>query len=143
MNPRVILYSSIAGIILILVFFFVGKALGKSTPPDMVPLPNDPGAGGTGATGQLPSAGITAITDSLYDDIYSIWTRDSQPYIDLMALSDTDFVRVYNDWNARYYSKDQQTLKQAIDGEWLSATSFTFYNLKPQLMQRFSRLGLA
>jgi hypothetical protein len=138
MNPRLILYSIIAGIVLILVFFFIGKSYGKSIPPGKVPLPDDNG----NSTGQASDSKIMRITDDLKEDIYSWFTRDSAPYVELMGLSDTDFVRVYNDWNARYYSKDNQTLKQAIEGEFLSSTSFTFYNLKPQLMERFSRLGL-
>lgn len=138
MNPRLILYSSIAGIALILVFFFIGKSYGKSIPPKPVTLPNDNGS----STGQAPDIKIMQITDALKEDIYSWFTRDSAPYVELMGLSDTDFVRVYNDWNARYFSKDNQTLKQAIEGEFLSSTSFTFYNLKPQLMERFQRLSL-
>lgn len=141
MNQRLIFYSIIAGLALILIFFFIGKSFGRSIPPAMVPLPNDPGSG-TGATGSLSDANIRLITDALHEDINSWFTRDSAPYIDLMALSDTDFVRVYNDWNSRYFNDNKETLKQAIEGEWLSATSFTFYNLKPQLMQRFERLGL-
>lgn len=139
MNPRIVLYSFIAGFILILMFFFIGKAFGKSLPPDPVALPEDAG-GESGA--QLSSTAIEKLTDEIHEDIYDWWTRNSEPYVKLLALSNTDFVRVYNDWNARYFKKDNETLKVAIEGEKFSVTSFTFANIKDDLMNRFTALGL-
>lgn len=140
--PRTWLYIGIAFIVLILVFFFIGKAYGKSLPPKPVTLPPDGSGSGQGGA-QLSEGAVQKLTDDLYEDIYSWGTRNSEPYIALLALSNTDFVRVYNDWNARYYFKDKETLKQAIGGEVFSITSFTFVNLKDNLMQRFQTLGLS
>jgi hypothetical protein len=141
-SSRTWLYIGIAFIVLILVFFFIGKAFGKSMPPKPVELPPDGSGGGEGGA-QLTEAAIQKLTDQLKDDIYSFGTRNSEPYIALLALSNTDFVRVYNDWNARYYNEDKETLKQAIAGEYFSVTSFTFANVKETLMNRFQSLGLS
>lgn len=143
MNSRVFLYSAIAGIIVILVFFFIGKSYGRNVAPKPVDLPPDTGGTGGNAGAQLPEAQIQRLVDDLKEDIYSWGTRNSEPYVQLLALSNTDYVRAYNDWNSRYYKLDKETLRQAIEGEVLSATSFTFANIKPQLINRFISLGLA
>lgn len=140
MTNRTIIYLFAGGLVLLLIFFLIGKAYGKSMPPKPVEVPED--SGGTSGA-QLSDAAIQTLVNDLKEDIYSYGTRNSAPYVTLLALSNTDFVRAYNDWNSRYYQLDKETLKQAIAGEWFSSTSFTFANIKDDLMTRFTNLGLS
>ena len=122
-------------IILLIVIFFVGKAYGKNLPPKEVPVPLDPGTGGTSTFDP------TALTDRLFRDMdgiqLNIFDRDMDAYNTLNSLSDTDFVKVMNDWDKRYYARSKETLFQAFQGEWFYETA---KNLNESLIKRFTRL---
>ena len=58
-------------------------------------------------------------TDAIYNDIYeNIGVRNTAAYTDLLNLSNTNLVQVYNDWTHRYFNKEGETLTAAIAGEW-------------------------
>lgn len=108
------LYGSIAAIILLLVIFFVGKSYGKNKPPTAIADPND------GNTIFDP----TSYTDRLYTDINGLrlpiihWFRDDSEIWKLVtSLSDSNLVKIMNDWDKRYYSKWKQTLATAVAAE--------------------------
>lgn len=83
----------------------------------------------------------TSFTDSLQADIYSKpWvSRKVQPYKDLISLADCQLIKVWNDWNARYFKLDKENLKMAMAGE---ITGIEFDMLRNQLFTRFKTLGL-
>lgn len=140
MRNRIIIFGVIALLGLIALFYWMGNRLGKSIPPGPAPVPGDGGAGT-----QSPSVDISvirSIVDDIKQDIYSWGPRRSKPYTDLMALSDTDFVRAYNDWQDRYYKLDKETMRQAMEGELFAIFSITFQNIAEPLMNRFNRLNL-
>lgn len=61
---------------------------------------------------------IRQYTDSLDQDIYEKWgTRNSAIYATVAVLPNADLSAIYNDWQERYYSKDNQTLVQAMEDE--------------------------
>jgi hypothetical protein len=65
-----------------------------------------------------PNYNPAPLANALYKDIYEIFGfRDKQYYYDLVGLTDAQFVAVCTYWNQNYYSKDNETLKQAINGE--------------------------
>ncbi|HTN47196.1 MAG TPA: hypothetical protein VL098_12680 [Flavipsychrobacter sp.] len=82
-------------------------------------------------------------TDAVHEDIYSsFWvSRKHQPYKDLLSLADCQLIKVWNDWNNRYFSEDKQNLKQALDDE--IANDVTFPVLRSQIFERFKRLNIA
>jgi hypothetical protein len=113
------------GIILFLIvvavlaaIFFIGKYKGKQWTPDSVKLPSDTqpvSINNQANTSWNPGT----ITDSLYNDISCIvCIRNNKAYEDFVSLSNSQVVAVHNDWNKRYFSKDKETLHQAIDGEY-------------------------
>lgn len=83
------------------------------------------------------------ITDRLYKDIYSgIFTpRDVDAYKILLAVSDAEFKAVHNDWMTRYFQKDKETLKKAIDGE--NSVIADWVDIKKAVLARFTKLGLS
>ena len=113
MNKTVI--SVIVGaVILLIVIFFVGKAYGKKTPPKKLPDPGD-------IVDDVTTYDPTAMTDKLWGDIDGIswlYNHDIDIYNELITLSDTNLVKVMNDWDKRYFSKHSETLLQAINGEY-------------------------
>jgi len=98
------------------------------------PAPVPTGADGKNYDG-LPLA------QRLHEDIYSLGFRNDAPYQDLLALSDGQFIAVYNAWNANFFSQDNETLPTAIAGE-NSGWFTTFKDLQAALKVRFEKLGL-
>ena len=130
---------AMAGIVFILVVYFIGRSYGKTVPPSPIPVPQDdpnvkPGSG-------TPKFDPKPLTDRLYQDIKG-WSnpfdRDMDAWNNLASLSDTNFVIVLNDWDARYYNKWTQTLYQAYMGE--KFNPLTSKNLLSSLSQKFERL---
>lgn len=124
-----------------LVFFFIGKSYGKNTPPEFTKLPSDPGPNGEQLPG-LSDQELENLVDKLKEDIYTFGPRNSTPWLILLGLSNTDFVRVNNAWLAKYYKLDQETLRQAAEGEFSSVFSITFQNAAPQLIARWNELNI-
>ncbi len=81
------------------------------------------------------------LTTRLKDEIYSWGFRDDAPYQELLSLNDAQFIKVYNAWNANFYSKDSETLPVAIAGE-NSGMFTTFKSLQASLAARFTKLNL-
>lgn len=75
-------------------------------------------------------------TDDMYQAVYGYVNSDQKPYENLMSLDDTQFTMVAEDWNKRYFSKDKETLRQAIYGEW-------FISLQDDIQARFKRLNIS
>ena len=80
-------------------------------------------------------------TDAVKDDVYSgiLTARKVQPYKDLLKLADCQLIKVYNDWNDRYYALDKETIKVAMSGE---ITGIEFDSLRTQIFSKFQTLGL-
>jgi hypothetical protein len=99
-------------------------------------LPDDVGLS------QCRSYNPTSLTDALYNDIDCVFCfRNLKPYQDLLALGNCEFVKVHNDWNARYRNKSNETLRQAIDGE-VQGGWTQYASLTDALTARFNSLNL-
>ncbi len=81
------------------------------------------------------------ITDRLHTDIYGNDFRDNDVYSVLLALPDVKIKAIHNDWMVRYFDKDKETLKKAIDGEstWFDSA---FDEQKDAVLAKFSNIGL-
>lgn len=132
----------IAGAILLiaLILYLVFRA-GKKYRPSTVILPPDTQPGG------ITTFNPGTYTDALYNDIVCWFcTRDIAAWQDLLELSNSQIVAVYNDWNKRYYEKDKQTLVQALKGEYTTSiifgTALDWKDLADTVVARFQSLGL-
>lgn len=129
---------AVAIIVIVLVIFFIGKKSGKKSAPKPVDLPPDTQPGGITQFNPGP------YTDNLHEDITEIWGfRNSKPYSDLLSLSNTQVVAVYNDWNNRYYSEDNETLYQAIAAERFYTFTLGWPALRQTVLDRLWSLGLS
>lgn len=113
-------------IVFLVLAYWIGKSYGKSLPPKPIDQPEDLQDNGTvNASGTLSEVEIQQITDAFYKDING-WSwgfqHDMTPYQKFLSLSNTDKVKVLNDWNARYFSEWSQQLDDAISGEYYSSS---------------------
>lgn len=133
-------------VVLIVSFFSLRWIYREFTKPEEEKIPDDTqgGGGGSGSGGSsntgVSDSQITIIVDAIYKDIYSWGTRNAKPYSDLLALSNSDFVRAYNDWNNRYFKEDGETLRMAINNE--NSIYQPFILVRDTLNSKFSSLGL-
>jgi hypothetical protein len=84
----------------------------------------------------------STITDRLHDDIYSgmFTPRDIDAYKVLLAMPDEKIKAVHNDWMARYFDEDNETLKVAISHE--NAVIAGWNDTKEAVLAKFTSLGL-
>lgn len=82
----------------------------------------------------------TQLTNKLKDDIYGWGFRDGDLYAELAALSNANLMKVYNDWTDRYYSEDNETMVEAMEGENYGITSSYTYNAE-NIINRLKGMG--
>lgn len=82
-------------------------------------------------------------TEALYNAIYdnSVFLslgfyRDETAFENFLKLGDAEFVAVCTDWNNRHKKADNETLRQAVFGEYLSG------DLNRKLETRFTSLSI-
>lgn len=125
------------GIIILAILFVIVYKKGKLWRPDDVKLPPDTQPGG--ATNFNPGP----YTEAVWKDLDCIFcTHDAAPYEALMKLSNSQLVSVYNDWNKRYFNKNNETIIQAMNGDWSGWNLNWEHTLKDALL-RFESLNLA
>jgi hypothetical protein len=141
MKGNTVFYFILGGIVFLAAVFYAGRSYGKNKPPDPMRVPED--TPGTTESKYDP----TALTDRLYRDIKglsSIAFRDMDAWKTLISLSDTDFVKVINDWNQRYYSKYKESLYQAYENEWFNPyTTFEFDQALRRRFEKFDKSKIA
>ncbi len=118
----------------------VSKAVEAETKPDPVIYnPNNTGGGSIGNGNSNPNFNPRPLTDALQQDIYEVWgIRNNSIYEQVAALNDIELLAVYNDYTDRYYSKDSETLIQAMNGEIYDPI---FLPEPEQIIKRLTRLG--
>lgn len=124
---------------IILFIYLSGRAAGKRFVPKDVQIPID-----TQPDGSTSTFNPGPYTDAIFNDIDEIFGfHSSVPYEALNKLSNSGLVAVYNDWNRRYYSKDNETIVQAIQGEIAIINPFSdFGGIKRAILQRYESLNL-
>lgn len=129
-------------IIAIVIIYFMGRKQGKKYTPDDVDLPPDTQPVGTDGS-SLSTWNPGPITDAIAADLSEFWgSHDAQPYNDALALSNSQLVAVYNDWNHRYFNDfDQKTLIGAIQDDW-TAWNYSWATATSTLVQKLKSLGL-
>ena len=116
-------------VVVIAVVYFGSKAPSSTAGTTLI----DSNGDGKGDTAFNPRP----YTDSLkatIDSRASWWTlgayRDTKPYQDLLALSNPQLKAVADDWQSRYYKENNESLLQAINGEFLSSDILTPINAR-------------
>ncbi|MBS1645701.1 MAG: hypothetical protein JST67_00025 [Bacteroidetes bacterium] len=86
---------------------------------------------------------VKQISSDIENEIhgYHVLGHDPTPYQRLLSLSDTDFVRVYNQWNTDYQQSEGQTLAKMVAGEWVLYDP-AWDALQTSMNERFSKLNL-
>lgn len=136
----------IAGVVLLLItliglaIYFNGKAAGKRKGSVTInTTPTDPG----GSTSSASQTEIKAIASELYQDMKGAnWTgHDVTPWKRWLALSDTDFIRVGNEFNQQYQTPSGETIGTWVAGEqgW---TQIDWTELKNTAVTRLAKLKM-
>jgi hypothetical protein len=133
-----IIWLPVAALVLswLIVKQFTKAALTAAEAPDHVNVDPD-------AAGQIDQDfNPQPYTDRLKDDIYSWGWRDSSIYSDLVLLSNANLVKVYNDWTERYFSEDNETMIEAMEGETYGNWTSTAHNTAA-IINRLKGMGLS
>lgn len=123
-------------LVIILTIYFLGKHAGKKYVPKEVPLPADT------QPGEMKNFNPGTYTDAVKDELYGFGFRSAGPYNELLTLSNSQFVAVYNDWNKRYFEKHNETLPGAIKAEMGTVWNYSWVTAVGAVLERCSKLGL-
>ena len=104
------------------------------------PTTNNTGSSSSNNPAGVSSSQISMIAQALFNEMdgFNVW-RDTKPFTDLLILSDTDFVKVYNKFNTDHQAKGDGTLKQWIEDE---SGVGEFATIKEAILERMARLNL-
>lgn len=123
------------GVVVLVVGYYIYRQGKKYVPKDVV-LPPDIQPGGA------TNFNAGSFTDAVYDDVYCYFCLHSAtPYNNILTLSNSELVAVYNDWNKRYFSKDNETLVAALLKE--SSINQIWLNAVKNVIERYKSLGLS
>lgn len=125
-------------ILLIALILYLVYRAGKKYVPGPVILPPDTQPGG------ITTFNPGTYTDAIHTDITCYFcVHSSTPYADANALSNSQIVAIYNDWNKRYFEEDKETIVQAIKKERDTfGLNFAWQYSAGTLITRFESLGL-
>lgn len=133
----------IAGSALVLgVLYFVYKQGKKS--PSIAPIPTDTG-GSSGSGVSLPNGDLISLAGEIYRDCIGLdifAAHDESIYQRALALSNTDFVRLYNIFNSAYQPMIEDTMRGLINDQWAIPYS-PWATIREAMMKRFDTLNLA
>lgn len=123
-----------------LILYFIGR---KASSIQQAPLPEENETIDAAAV-----AKIRRIANALHEDMDGVnWiNRDKAIYKEMLSLSNSIFVSVYNDFNKLFEAENKGTLKQWIEDEYffnfVTGASLEFRSLKNALIERFNTLNL-
>jgi hypothetical protein len=90
-----------------------------------------------------PQSVLLILAEKIYNDIKGInfaTEHDLEAYTAMLAMSNYDFTRLYNIWNARYQSKWNETLTEAINSE--SGNALRWGQVRELMLSRLASLNL-
>lgn len=127
-----------------LVLFYIwyrGRKSGQAGQAKHIEVPTDfvtyDAAGNI--TSQVDGNKIRRIATLMHDEMNNTWgAADHQPFIEFSQLSDTEFTMVYNDFNERYFSEGDGTLKEWIEDDYW----FGWDVIDEVIMPKLARLNL-
>jgi hypothetical protein len=141
-NPKVALLVIVAIVIVIVLLFYYFYKQGQGAPVQ-APLPYDtttsqnPNVSTPGASASQSQ--LTSIAQAINQDLTGVNIQHNPtPYQNALALSNTDFVALYNTYNSTYYPSGNGTMKTDIDGEWDWLWPTEWQGLQQSLDQRFA-----
>ena len=126
---------------ILIYIWYRGKAAGESGQPKFVEVPQDIFSGS--GTLLVDSNKVRRIATELHNDMEdgAWWLgagHEERIYEEFAALSDSEFVSVYNDFNERYFSEGEGTLWQWIDDEVFAGWTI----IDDVIMPKMARLNL-
>lgn len=136
MGNKNILYACLGIIAIALFIYIMGRRSIKKQAPKDVKLPAD-----TQGVNVPKNWNPGPFTDALEQEIYGHGLRDAQPYNDVLALSNSQLAAIHNDWNKRYYTEDNETLRTAIEAE-KTTWNYSWTTASGAVIERLKSLGL-
>lgn len=111
--------------------------------PQYTPIPTDT-SNSTGTNTALPNGWTPeAITNAIHQDVNEWWgVRNMDAWNELAVSSNAQLAMIANEWLDLYYNEDQQTLKQAIQGEMISFFDTSFRDVRDVIVNRLTSIGL-
>lgn len=125
-------------------FFFQGKQKGSEQTNVDVSSPLN-------ADGSVPAASeqeIKQLVEDLYEDMKGANIAHSlAPWNKLNALSDSDFIKVNNNFNANYQAESEESFKEWVEGEstsiWGGSGGNVFFaSAKNTVLARMKKLNI-
>jgi hypothetical protein len=139
-KTTIILIVVIVVIGFIVFIYFIGRRSAK-VKIEQVPLPTDQPNGSQ--INSSDASHVRQISQAIHDDLSGIsWGfHNAQPYNDMLSLSDTLFVAVYNDFNNLFSAENDGTMRDWLksDYAWIGSTWSTVVN---SVLLRMDKLGL-
>lgn len=129
------------------VSYVMATQLLRLIPESPTPDPVAPPPGSAYKPGEMDAAtgsfDVLKFVKPLYDDIYAApWVpRNTAIYSDMLSLSDKALVDCYNYWNKHYYSRDNESMTQAIAAEVISFWDTSFRTVRDELVKRLKTLN--
>jgi len=134
-----------AGIVVIIAgigyyFYRQGK---KQTTQAQLP-PNDNPTGPNNTPSGASTAELSLIASNLYNEMqgFNFGGHDPAPYQAAVNLSDYDFVKMYNIFNAKYQAESSQTLTQFFDSETYIILGDSSQSVYYSFRQKLNKLNL-
>jgi hypothetical protein len=130
------------GIIVLVLLLFLGIGIyyyGKKSAPSQINQLTPPSDTVNGVSG-ASDATLTTLSAALSVDLNSWISRNNDLYNQMLNLSDTDLVRLYNIYNNNYETSTGETLTQAMSNHFIDlGTSFDL--LRDNVLANLTRLG--
>lgn len=134
-----------------LVVYFAGKSKGKLQSTINLSNPVIDNPYDQNNQGNVTStAEVKQLSEAIYNDMNgsNVVNHDIDTWNRVLSLSDTDFIRVYNEFDTAHQKDSGQSLAQWVNNETaytlgnLFGTNFGWSNVKDIVLKRMARLNL-
>lgn len=94
---------------------------------------------------QMTEVGILQLAQDCYQDMDGMnFSHNADVWSQVLALSDTDFVRLNNKFNLKYQAESEESFRSWVENETdISAFGFSWPAIKDSLLKRFAKLNLS
>ncbi len=132
----------IGGVLLLIIImvwvYFSGKSKGKQQGGINISNPvTDPVSGSS----SVSESEIRSLAGELYNDMKGLnfFGHNLEPWQRLLSYSDTDFIRVNNEFNLRYQQSSRQSFKVWVENE---SGNIWWSTVKDTVLRKISKLNI-
>lgn len=127
----------------LIVYHFGKKAGGINL---STPVIDNPGNPSNNTTPSVSNIDINSLATALYEDMKgaNLFGHNTNTWSALIILSDTDFVRTYNQFDTQYQKDSGQTMKQWVENEQYTIVPYSQWDtIRNSVLKRMAKLNLA